>query len=266
MTDEDLLYTLAVRLIPRRGRFEEQSTEPLLLAGRLPPLPLQRPLPEGAQIIGSVVEGDVVTILLDTDQSPGDAVAFYGTELAAAGWKMLSTAHPRGGFEHARHGHAIFCRTDLGPKLTVNAHQYPGRLTQVRLQIDLATDQPCTDPAERPRPPQIGPVPSLPELAPPAGAMLRTMGGEAGPMGTSAHAELITRLDLAGVADHYAEEMRLAGCVERDRGQGDLVAWSTWEVDHPEHGPSQGLFLALQQVNDPTRYFLYERVAWAPST
>jgi hypothetical protein len=75
-------------------------------------------------------------------------------------------------------------------------------------------------------------------------------------------AQLITTLDLAGVASHYANQLREAECVERDHGQGDILAWSMWELDHPDHGPSQGLFLALQQPNDRSRYFLYLRVAW----
>jgi hypothetical protein len=57
--------------------------------------------------------------------------------------------------------------------------------------------------------------------------------------------------------------MRQAGCVERDHGQGDVLAWSTWDLDHPDYGASHGLVLVVQQPNDHTQYFLYLRVARA---
>ena len=227
-------------------------------------LPFPLPVPPGARVLGSVVEGNYIRVVLDTDLAPREAVAFYRDELSASGWTALDAGRSRGGFEHASHGHGAFCRTDHGPRLNINAHAYPDTPTEVRLDLDLTPNEPRGYPGA-PQSPHSGPIPSLPELAPPAGARLQPMGGEAGPLGTSAQAELITPLDLAAVAEHYADQMREAGCIERDRGQGDLVGWSTWELDDPDHGPSQALVLALQQVNDPTRYFLYVRVAWAPS-
>lgn len=265
MTDEPSFYTLASRLLPRRSRSPGAPPALRLIPGRLPPdLPFYLPVPPDARVIGATVEGDYITILLDTERVPRQVIAFYEGELSAAAWTALDTGRSRGGFEHAAHSHATFCRTSLGPKLTVNAHAYPATLTQVRLDLDLTPDQPCGHPGGR-QSPQAGPIPSLPELAPPAGAKLLKGGGEASPIGTSEHAELVTPLDLAAVAAHYAGQMREAGSIERDRGQGDLLAWSTWEVDQPDHGLSQGLVLVLQQVNDPTRYFLYLRVAWARS-
>lgn len=257
------LYTLATRLLPRQTRPGAPGAQQLeLYAGQLPPaLPVELPLPPGARMIGTVVEGPFLTVLLDTDLSPEDALTFYREGLTGEGWAMLDTGRLRGGFEFANHSHGIFCRTPQGPKLVLNAHAYPETLTEVRLHLDLSPGTPCEYPA--PRHPPGGPIPSLPELAPPADATLEPMGGEASPLGTSAQAQLTTSLDLGTVASRYAEQMRQAGCAERDRGQGQEVAWSTWELDHPDHGPSQGLVLVMQQPGSPSRYFLYLRVAWS---
>lgn len=257
------LYTLVTRLLPRRGHPGDAAHELRLVPGELPDgLPLPHPLLPGALIIGAVVDGPYATILLDTDHAPKRAAALIQEALVKDGWIALETGRARGGFEHANHAHGMFWRTELGAKLTLNAHAYPGSPTQVRLDLDLTPTGPSSHPDQRP--PHPGPIPSLPELAPPAGARLQTMGGEASPLGTSAQAELITPLDLGAVATHYAEQMRDTGCVAWDCGQGDSLAWSTWTLDDPDHGPSQCLFLALQQMDDPTRYFLYERVTWAP--
>lgn len=70
-------------------------------------------------------------------------------------------------------------------------------------------------------------------------------------------------LTFYSVASHYASQTREAGCVEHDHGHGDVLAWSTWDLDHPDHGPSHGLVLIVQQPNDRTQYFLYLRVGWA---
>jgi hypothetical protein len=253
--DESSVYTLATRLIPTHGR-SDRAVEPRLVAGRMPDdLPFPLPVPPGATVIGASVEDEFVMVVLDTDLSPRGVVAFYRDALPRAGWEEPDSGRSRGGFEQAAHGHAGFIRQ--GAKLWLNAHAYPGRLTDVRLALSTDQDEPAVHAGRHP-------IPRLPELAPPVGARLRKMGGEGSPTGTSDTAELITSLDLAAIADHYSDQVREAGCIERDRGQGDLLAWSTWELDDPDHGPSQGLFLALQQLHDPTRYFLYERISWAP--
>lgn len=261
MSDEEsLLYSLAVRLIPSRASQGGGSSRQIL-AGQVPDdLPVPLPVPPEAQVIGSVIDGDYLKIVLDTNRTPQQVIAFYSDELSRSGWTALESGRSRGGFEQASHGHGVF-RSDLGPTLHINTLAYPDVPTEVRLDLDFGGDQSGADEVAR-RSAGVHPIPTLPELAPPAGATLQPMGGEASPVGTSAQAELITSLDLSAVATHYAGQMRKAWCRERDRGQGNLLSWSTWEVEHPEHGPSQGLFLALQQVNDATRYFLYVRVAW----
>jgi len=265
-TDESALYTLATRLIPRRYQSPAVgTTRHQLLAGQLPSeLPFDVPVPPLAVVIGTVMDGHFTTVLLDTDLSPKQALDFYDGELTRTGWTALDTGRSHGGFEHANHAHGTFCRSSRGPKLTLNAHAYPDEATEIRLDLDLTPDEPCTYPrADRPH--DMGPPPSLPELAPPAGATLLPMGGEASPVGTSSNAQLVTSLDLAAVAAHYANQMREAGCRPRDSGQGDDVAWSTWDLEQPDVGPAVGLFMALQQPNDRSQYFIYERVAWIPS-
>jgi hypothetical protein len=119
--DDASLRELAMALIAARypDATDEASGEgPQLLPGQLPPsFPADFPLPPGGRVVGSLVAARPA-IVLDTDLSPEEVIAFYTERLTAAGWNRPEGIPPRqGGFVHSSFGvagrtHALFYRDD----------------------------------------------------------------------------------------------------------------------------------------------------------
>ncbi len=89
------LQMLALRLLSYP--FDPQAPQPQLLAGQLPDtLPFDLPLPNGYHLVGSFVSTpQEMQIVLDTDLSPAEIIAFYTERMQVAGWSELILSEGR---------------------------------------------------------------------------------------------------------------------------------------------------------------------------
>ncbi|MDY6912721.1 MAG: hypothetical protein SVM79_10235, partial [Chloroflexota bacterium] len=108
--------------------------EPEILPGELPAnLSVDIPIPEDAEIIGSLVQSDIskkyehIQIILNVPGEPEDAIAFYQEQLAEIGWHEYErySSSRQGGFVPSQSpASATFCRyTNKGPSLSVIAYE-----------------------------------------------------------------------------------------------------------------------------------------------
>src|SRR5262245_56232683 len=82
------LRDMAQRLLIQPGPDACALDAPQLLLGQLPP---EIPLPDGARLVGSLVRPLQSTVVLDTDQSPEQVLAFYaGTDV-----RLVLNSDPR---------------------------------------------------------------------------------------------------------------------------------------------------------------------------
>ncbi len=118
--------------------------------------PADMPIFPDGQILGTVMAGEQLKVVLQTDRSQEEGVDWYREQLGAAGWReprpvgLLS----RGGFtvplptdEDAETAQVAFCRTATGPSARIIAIWRKSRPTEVEVQVNLSTDpreSPCT--------------------------------------------------------------------------------------------------------------------------
>src|SRR5579872_4632606 len=75
---DSAVWDLALRLVPQHyGPHGESPEPPRLWPGRLPDLPFELPIPDGARLVGSYGRGLHLTVLIDTAMGPKQTVASY---------------------------------------------------------------------------------------------------------------------------------------------------------------------------------------------
>jgi hypothetical protein len=96
----------------------------------------------------------------------------------------------------------------------------------LRLSISTAPTiaGPCSTTAYNPYPQ----VQVLPQLTPPAGAIVQQSGGGGGGNSISAEAEIQSALSGSELAEHYMAQLEQTGWQRVDESATDLVAWSAW--------------------------------------
>ncbi len=256
-----------------------------ILEGRLPErLPVELPLPEQTQILGSVVgPKEDVQILLDVGQSPEQVVAFYRERLLAAGWrkpepetKRLSErgfvqTRPENGFEIVdfstplvvaengditRAGRTdVFCQGSFGP-LFIEARPMPKATTDVRLNLYLSSfNSYCSSNHTN----QRWEVP-LPPLTPPSHTKVELRGSRGSNHDWESMAMLETSLDVQALAAHYTAQLQRVGWIRRDSGQSSLSAWSNWLLKDNKGQSWQGMLNLSQVEGKANQYFASVRL------
>ncbi|GAC1392797.1 MAG: hypothetical protein NVS4B11_16070 [Ktedonobacteraceae bacterium] len=259
------LRELALRLLARP--FDPQ---PHLLAGGFPAsLPFDVPFPDGYQVVGSFIRTPEDTLLLlDTDQSPAEIIAFYTQQMQAAGWSepdVLRRQRHEGGFTHTavRASYITFCKGQRGPALMISASrgQNEGAKTQVRLNLDTSSrGSPCMQSSEI----FMGVHALIPPLEPPTGG--RQWGGGGGSdsesASTSATLDMESDTTLPLLADHYVRQLEQGGWQRTGEGSTEPMAWSTWELRDKEQERWMGMFALLQVPGMERKYYMQMNINW----
>ncbi len=263
---ESELARLVRRMFSFRYPGAPDPGEVQVLAGRLPDeLPVELPMPDDADVVGSVVRGDEnVEIVLDVPGEPESVLDAYGERLAAAGWSEPEFGGPpTGGFAPADGAFgSTFCRDGEDPYLTVSAFALgDGDMSDVRLSLSSGSEgfSPCEEQMVPPGPP--GGVQGLiPRLEAPRDSTM-TGGGEGGGGGDSWYSSstLKTEMSVADLEEHYRAQLEDAGWNRDDSGAGGPAAWSTWTFTD-EGDRWSGVFLVLDIPEQEDTRFLYLRI------
>lgn len=269
-TDElERLQQLTLALLT--NGFDPRINKPRLLMGAIPEsFPVQIPLPDQSIVLGTLLRSDTSAEIIVQSDLTGDAVqAYYEGALPALGWKEAEQQMPRhGGFMHQSMNifvrwHAVFCHAESGAGLTLQIQQ--ADMTPLKVRLDLNLDRemnPCAQ-QHRMRREQMrhrSPFDVFPPLIPPTGAKQR--GGGGGSSGIDdAHttANLVTDLDIAALASHYAKQLSAANWTAVASGVDGPLAWHTWNFINEEQEPWHGLLLIEQIPNKTNEYFLMLR-------
>lgn len=265
--EENQIEQLALRLLIYPG--DPRTNRPRLFLGKIPEnFPLAVPIPEKSLVLGTLARSEEhVEIVLESDQAPGEVIAFYRERLKALNWNELEDDmrhHMGGGFLHSGmgpHNHVTFCQGSDGASLALDILQFEGR-TDMRLHITLGREgNPCVQ-QKRPRRMRHGFHDLIPPLIPPAGAQQRGGGGGGGDTEWHTNATLKTELALDVLAKHYAEQLSNSGWTLSGEGTSDFLAWRTWKFTDEAQEPWSGLFFILKKPDKAGEYLLNIIVEW----
>ena len=242
---------LVLRLLnPLPGRTLQQE----LLIGQWPDsLSVELPLPDGAEVIASVVtSGQSYRILLDVSQSPAQVRLFYQEQLEAAGWQSRSYGYRaqgfvESGFELTNFLH--FCRDTTGPLLGITAGSAQAA-TNVQLNLQVGDNVGCDPKLVRPQAIE-NPMPVL--VSPPEAILSSPRGGGSRDYWVSG-ADLETELEAESLMEHYSDQWEQAGWIRIAGHQTDRTFWSLWRWQDEAGQSWQGTLSMTQLEEMPGQY------------
>jgi hypothetical protein len=268
--NEGQLREIALRLLA--PAFRQETGDAQLLAGRLPAsLPFAFPLPEKSRIVGSFISSpETMQIVLDTDQSPAEIVAFYTERMQVAGWSepdalRRQRQHREGGFVDSFHRPVIyvtFCKGQRGPALGVfvfKEEEKSGK-TEVRLHIDARSHfSPCMQASEI----FMDVSRLIPPLQPPMGVQQHADGGSnSESAATFATLDIQDELALPELSSHYARQLEQAGWQRTGEGSSELIAWHIWEFSAKEDERWRGVFTLQHVPGMGQQYYAQMHINW----
>jgi hypothetical protein len=248
---------------------EDEDTQ--ILTGRLPEsLPADFPIPQGAQIIGSVVDGIIFTdIFFRVNQAPEEIYSFYQQQLPDVGWQERTSradntnsgfllAEPIRDTRLAEEPFRNFCSISQVADLSITIQPEADSSTVVRLSLVSSRLSEFQDlelfdcPSRKWAP--------LPNLLPPDDRG----GGSSSAIYDleEAHSRISieTNLDAEALIHHYNSQLEQADWVQIDTGEGGLSRWSIWSFQD-EEGESWGGLLVISEVqNTPNEYIGFVQV------
>jgi hypothetical protein len=274
MEKADRLQELAERLLSYPMGIDGRPQVAGLVPGRVADgLPLDLPLPPGAEVIGTLVRRHVgqelasAEVVLDAS-GPAEAILdVYRHALPPQGWAELPPAQVRlgfmfmGGFTPPQRVVGVtFCRGRPGPSVSIGVTPTTGGPNDVRVRVDLTSAGPCAQ-QRHPGFPETPPVPPL-EGPPGVPVTMRGGGGSGSQWTSGALAE--TTMTVGELAEHYAAQLRAAGWIETGHGAAGTVAWYTWRV--PRDGEEQHGLLLVIDVGERRRRLSVQVETLPPAT
>jgi hypothetical protein len=250
-----------------------------LLPGRLPDaLPVALPMPQGSQIVGSVVRtagGRPVSaeVLVEVPGSPGRSQALYEQTFAEQGW-ATPTGYPSGGFQQMRAPTPYYrCVGDDWTLAMMTFRQLDGGRVEVHLSLQFApmagisgalgsmAVASCSTVASPSGGVARG-IPDyrrdlLPRLFAPAGSQLQTTGGAMGSDYATSEATAESDWSAGQLEAHFAAQLEQAGWEKVASGDAGVVAFSSWSLPHE---PDWFGMLTIAQTPVENRYALTVRV------
>ena len=256
--DEDALREFVLRYLGAGGAYTEDTT---ILIGALPDeLPFDLPLPNDAQIVGSIVRSDShsIEIIADSALEPDAVVAFFDDALAD-GWESAQGGMmPVGGFVENPFTMGQFCYNEGEAALNINASSAPSGMTDIRFYIISPGDAyMCAGGSEMAVQDAFR---LLPRLTTPEGVELLPGSGGGGGGGfpgrrsASSTANLTTERPLQDIADDYNAQLVDAGWEQSDSAVSGGVAWSGWTFTDETGARWGGTFTITASPTDDGEY------------
>lgn len=246
------LEALALRLLGPWGEPGRMSVE--LEPGGLPDdLPFDVPLPEGAQLLGSVVRRGVaqellnVQTVLDAQMPTQEVMASFQASLTEAGWSGRAEPQPTGFLPVQANLSAMYCSPGDEAFMYVSALFVAGRPTDVRLDINLeANYSPCPDIAMAPPDPHFSEAP-MPTLTAPADSEVVVHGGMMMSDQASSSAVITSGQSQGTLMAHYEAQLEEAGWQRSDGSQDAAADSSHWTLGDEQDGVWAGV-LTITEV------------------
>ncbi len=224
-----------------------------LFVDALPPnLPFTLPLPEGANLLGSLVRNnDQIQIVINAPISEHELLLFYRRELFSNMWEELPSADPIGGFQEIKTVHLQ--HKQIAVYMTVTFHTISDNQTDIHFYIYLGKSWPGFARLSRHPARLTSPFPILesPDNA-------KTMLHSGGIRGDYCYSMILleTTLDAASLEAHYREQLSRAGWVASFHTTLEKLALSTWTANPPNPNYRlEGVLLVLNMMTYPNRRF-----------
>ncbi len=260
--NETALQTLTQRLLQLPFRSYDRDDIRIIVRGLDESMPIDLPLLPNASIVGSMMRGQRAWIIvLDSKQSPAQALTFYSEHLRVRGWTKKDSADAHGFMspERSPYDRVVYCHgldDSTSPALTIYVRTMQHNVTDVRLELE-------TDPRYTPcgRPVRMGDAfKHIPPLASPMSAEIKGQGGIGGDGRHVAFLDLDAHVSLRDLVMQYEGQLEGAGWVRADVGETDMLRWSTWIVGD-EHGPPwHGFLFILSEPDIVGRFHVQIRV------
>ena len=225
---------------------------PEILVCQLPSdLPIDIPIPEDAEVVGSIVRSDKYTniqIILDVPWEPEEVLEFYRDRLTE-GWEEMKRPSQGGFVSSFMSFPATFCHNQ---EISLSISAYPveeGKPADVRLRLN---DDPqyCKAYTEEPVRPGVYPGDILPALFAPEDIVQRGGGGGGSSDRQYSTATLETSLGTGELHAHYKAQLLEAGWKLKEEGSGRTIAWSTWSLVDDLDNDWAGLLLVRATNED----------------
>ncbi|MEO8609279.1 MAG: hypothetical protein ABI690_15415 [Chloroflexota bacterium] len=256
--DEAGLRALLSRIVSSSGFPPDQSAA---YVRQLPDnLPFNLPLPDKANIVGSVFYGSpgYTQVILDAQQTPDEIVQFFRDSLTTSDWSSLSADNsPVGGFVAQPWSQAFFCYQTTQAMLRVLA-EGGDSATNVSITITAPADTTACGGAGAGASPGE-PFTLLPQLQVPAGVSLLPSGTGGGGLGsagkyTSLLTALTSDLPLSKIADAYNEQLKALGWQPISQEANAKMNWSGWTVLDADGKTWAGTFMVSANPAVTGRY------------
>lgn len=260
--NEAALQTLAQRLLRLPFRSYDRDDIRIIVGDLDESMPINIPMPPDDHIVGSMIRGQRAwTVVLDSKQSPTQALAFFGERLAVIGWTKKDSPDTHGftSSDRGPYSRVTYCRSIDDPTssaLTIYARAMDNNVTDVRLELE-------TDPRYTPcgRPVTMGDAfKHIPPLVSPVSAEPRGQGGMGGNRRHVVFLDLDAHVGLRDLAMHYERQLDDAGWTRTDVGETDMLRWSAWTISDERGHPWHGFFFILNESDIVGRFHAQIRV------
>ncbi len=256
------LYQLLKRLL-----YLSDDKVQFIAAGLPSQLPVDLTLPEGAQIIGSVVsEQNEFQILLDVALSSQQVQAFYRQQLLDAGWKQQENVPVAlKGFadldkcETFTDENPKFYHETLRAKLEIQTHSKSNALTDVCLNLKVVEYTNFSENNDS-LSVLVDNLAPLPLLESPPNVQLGRIHSSGGNNEYSSQVQLETELDGMTLINHYDSQFEQSGWSQRDKGQDGALVWSNWTLLDNKGQSWLGLLNITKIGGIANRYLAYAQV------
>lgn len=233
-------------------------------------LPVKLPLPDRAEIVGSIVKSsDSFEIILDVVHSPQKIQAFYEQKLLQSGWqkqKHLDLLTQQVGFLSSNPTlqdiqgaqDSTFCSLSHKAKLDIQVSYIFVSDTKVSPQLRLKLEvSPPNSSSQFQCPVNDSNPLKLPPLSPPSSVGINaSFTGGSQPSAYSS-ALLYTERDPQLVNADYAAQIEKFGWQRGDTKHKDMGIWTTWTFKDHLGQPKQGLLSVTKLAGVSNQYAAY---------
>ncbi len=239
--DEASLRTIALALAGGGPGWNNQPVT-VYVAALAKDMPIDLPLPEKANLVGTVDRGQFgITVMLNMALTPQDVIDFYSDSLNGDGWKKLEGVPGASGFVDQPVSSQTFCYTNAANVSTgvyINAQSTQDNTTGTDISIySPAEPAMCAGISEAGYGPGNDPYSLLPQLKTPEGIeVLPQFGGGGGGGGgvgyrqASIYAALKSDMAIADILAAYNDELKAIGWESISIESSDHLAYSGWSL------------------------------------